>query len=99
MRRKEGARADEATRLREKAVLAMERLERCRIPRNLRRDHHEPWSSWWARVGAELPPDSAAGFGELLEEYQTLRYREPFDTVRARKWLSDAQQKNLEKRE
>ena len=99
MRRKEGARADEATRLREKAVLAMERLERCRIPRNLRRDDHEPWSSWWARVGAELPPDSAAGFGELLEEYQTLRYREPFDTVRARKWLSNARRENLEKRE
>lgn len=98
-RRKTDDHADETSRLRDKVILAMRRLERRQIPRHLRRDEREPWSLWWKRVSLELPPEHKTRFEELLEEYQTLRYREPFDSAKASKWLSDARQREPRQRD
>ncbi len=77
-------------RLRMEMASLMRKVARAHVPAHLRRAPAEPWSDWLARVTPTLKPHVATELGNLLEEYQTLRYSARLDQTEARHWLTRA---------
>jgi hypothetical protein len=78
--------------LRKKLARTMEHLGRTVAPRHLYRNSNEPWASWWERVKESISPERSKEFEYLLNEYQKIRYMEPFDLTRANDWLKTCRQ-------